>query len=103
MSSVHSAGAPAASFDDVVSVLRSAGEPTRLRLLALLSVGEATVKDLTEVLAQSQPRVSRHSQAAHRSRGWWSGLPEGAWAYYRLVDDGGCAAGLTRRGGCWAN
>ena len=44
MSIVQFAAPPAASFDDVVSVLRSAGEPTRLRLLALLSLGEATVK-----------------------------------------------------------
>lgn len=85
----------AASFDDVVSVLRSAGEPTRLRLLALLSLGEATVKDLTEVLAQSQPRVSRHLKLLTEA-GLVERLPEGAWAYYRLVDDGPAAL-LARR------
>jgi DNA-binding transcriptional ArsR family regulator len=45
---------------DLVGVLRAAGETTRLRLLALLADGEQSVKDLTEILGQSQPRVSRH-------------------------------------------
>lgn len=91
MSIVRLTGEPAASFDDVVSVLRSAGEPTRLRLLALLSLGEATVKDLTEVLAQSQPRVSRHLKLLTEA-GLVERLPEGAWAYYRLVDEGAASA-----------
>ena len=43
-----------------MGVLRAAGETTRLRLLALLADGEQSVKDLTEILGQSQPRVSRH-------------------------------------------
>jgi ubiquinone/menaquinone biosynthesis C-methylase UbiE len=76
-----------ARFDDLVAALRSAGEPTRLRLLALLAVGEATVKDLTEVLAQSQPRVSRHLKLMTEA-GLIQRMPEGAWAYYRLAEDG---------------
>ena len=43
-----------------VEAFKAAGEPTRLRLLALLSAGELTVKDLTDILGQSQPRISRH-------------------------------------------
>jgi ArsR family transcriptional regulator len=74
-------------FDDLVVVLRSAGEPTRLRLLALLAGGEATVKDLVEVLAQSQPRVSRHLKLMTEA-GLIQRLPEGAWAYYRLAEEG---------------
>ena len=35
-------------------------EPTRYRLLALLSHGELTVGEIAEVLSQSQPRISRH-------------------------------------------
>ncbi len=76
-----------AGFDDLVSALRSAGEPTRLRLLALLAAGEATVKDLTEVLAQSQPRVSRHLKLMSEA-GLIRRLPEGAWAYYRVAEEG---------------
>lgn len=37
-------------LDALVDVLKAAGEPTRLRLLALLSAGELTVTDLTEIL-----------------------------------------------------
>jgi ubiquinone/menaquinone biosynthesis C-methylase UbiE len=40
--------------------LKAAGESTRLRLLALLDRGEFNVKDLTHILGQSQPRLSRH-------------------------------------------
>ena len=47
-------------LDDSVSALKAAADPTRLRLLALLAAGEATVGELQAVLAQSQPRVSRH-------------------------------------------
>ena len=37
-------------LDALVDVLRAAGEPTRLRLLALLAAGDVTVTDLTEIL-----------------------------------------------------
>ncbi|MFD2030390.1 ArsR/SmtB family transcription factor [Ancylobacter dichloromethanicus] len=40
--------------------LKAAGEDTRLRLLALIGEGELTVSELTEILGQSQPRISRH-------------------------------------------
>ena len=43
-----------------VGVLKAVAEPTRLRLLALLVRGELNVKDLTRILNQSQPRISRH-------------------------------------------
>ncbi len=48
------------SFDDTVAALKAAAEPTRLRILALLSTIDLTVGELSAVLAQSQPRVSRH-------------------------------------------
>src|ERR1700749_2751215 len=73
---------PAASL---VSVLRAAGEGTRLRLLALLAEGEHSVKDLTEILGQSQPRVSRHLKLL-ADAGLVTRNAEGAWAYYRLAD-----------------
>ena len=40
--------------------LRAVAEPTRLRLLALCAEGEFTVSELTQIVGQSQPRVSRH-------------------------------------------
>lgn len=72
---------------DLVGVLRAAGETTRLRLLALLADGEQSVKDLTEILGQSQPRVSRHLKLL-ADAGLINRNAEGAWAYYGLAPDG---------------
>lgn len=70
-----------------VGVLKAAGESTRLRLLALLADGDHSVKDLTEILDQSQPRVSRHLKLL-ADAGLIQRHAEGAWAYYRLAPDG---------------
>lgn len=51
-------------LDKLVDLLKAAGEPTRFRLLALLAAGDLTVTDLTEILGQSQPRISRHLKLA---------------------------------------
>jgi ArsR family transcriptional regulator len=45
---------------EVVRALKGAAEPTRLRLLWLLSHGELTVGEICSVLGQSQPRISHH-------------------------------------------
>jgi DNA-binding transcriptional ArsR family regulator/SAM-dependent methyltransferase len=82
-----------AGFGAWVEVLRAAGEETRLRLLALLADGEHSVKDLTEILGQSQPRVSRHLKLLVDA-GLVDRNAEGAWAYYRLAE--GEPAELTR-------
>lgn len=70
--------------------LRAAGEPTRLRLLALCARGELTVTELTQILGQSQPRVSRHLKLLCDA-GLLYRLAEGTWAFYRLAegDEGG--------------
>ena len=47
-------------MDELLTALRAAGEPTRLRILATLASGELAVSELTQVLLQSQPRISRH-------------------------------------------
>ena len=44
----------------MIEVLRAAGESTRLRILWLLAREELAVMELSRVLEQSQPRVSRH-------------------------------------------
>ena len=69
----------------LVGALKAAGESTRLRLLALLAEGEHSVKDLTEILGQSQPRVSRHLKLL-ADAGLVTRIAEGAWAYYRLAE-----------------
>lgn len=71
----------------LVGVLKAAGESTRLRLLALLADGDHSVKDLTEILDQSQPRVSRHLKLL-ADAGLVQRHAEGAWAYYGLAPSG---------------
>lgn len=74
-------------LNKLVGVLKAAGEDTRLRLLALLADGDHSVKDLTEILDQSQPRVSRHLKLL-ADAGLVQRHAEGAWAYYRLAPEG---------------
>ncbi|MFZ1105180.1 MAG: metalloregulator ArsR/SmtB family transcription factor [Hyphomicrobiaceae bacterium] len=70
-----------------VGVLKAVAEPTRLRLLALLARGELNVKDLTRILNQSQPRISRHLKLLAEA-GLIERAPEGSWVYFRLADAG---------------
>ena len=48
------------TMEHLLSSLRAAAEPTRLRLLALAARGAFCVMEFTEILGQSQPRLSRH-------------------------------------------
>ena len=66
--------------------LRAAAEPTRLRLLAACANGEMTVGELTEVLGQSQPRVSRHLKLMCEA-GLLDRFKEGTWVFYRMSDE----------------
>lgn len=70
------------SQKDLLTALKAAGDDTRLRLLVLLSETEHNVKDLTEILGQSQPRLSRHLKLL-TSAGLIERFQEGAWVYYR--------------------
>ena len=72
-------------LDRALKQLEAAAEPSRLRLLALLLPGEATVGDLVEVLGQSQPRVSRHLRLLSEA-GLVESFREGRSIYYRLAD-----------------
>ena len=72
---------------EVLAGLRAAGESTRLRLLFVLSQGEFNVTELTEILSQSQPRVSRHLKLM-ADAGLLERYREGSWALFRLSRDG---------------
>ncbi|CAN7359906.1 ArsR/SmtB family transcription factor [Neorhizobium sp. LjRoot104] len=78
------------ALDTLVDVLKTAGEPTRFRLLALLAAGDLTVTDLTEILGQSQPRISRHLKLL-AEESLIDRYQEGAWAYFRLKQEGKAA------------
>jgi ArsR family transcriptional regulator len=73
-----------------VAALKSIAEPTRLRILALLAHGELTVKDLTRILGQSQPRISRHLKLLGDA-GLLERAPEGSWVYFRLAQSQGAS------------
>ncbi|HEY0523706.1 MAG TPA: metalloregulator ArsR/SmtB family transcription factor [Stellaceae bacterium] len=74
-------------MEAVLAALRAAAESTRLRLLLLLSRGELTVGDLTQILGQSQPRVSRHLKLLCEA-GLLDRFREGNRVFYRLADHG---------------
>ena len=63
--------------------LKAVAEPTRLRLLALCAAGELTVGEITEILGQSQPRVSRHLKVL-RDAGLLHRYREQHWVYHRV-------------------
>src|SRR5215467_16178313 len=63
--------------------LRAAGEPSRLRLLALCADAALSVSDLAQVLKQSEPRVSRHLKVLCES-GLLERLRQGQWVHYRV-------------------
>jgi DNA-binding transcriptional ArsR family regulator len=66
----------------MVQALKSAAEPTRLRLLALLGHGELQVGEICRVLGQSQPRVSRHLRLLTEA-GFLDRFREQQCVYYR--------------------
>jgi ubiquinone/menaquinone biosynthesis C-methylase UbiE len=77
-------------FELLNGALKAAGEATRLRILALLAEAELTVSDLTDILRQSQPRISRHLRLLSEA-GLIDRFREGSWAFFRLGERGGPA------------
>src|SRR4051812_43889020 len=77
-------------FDALNGALKAAGEETRLRILVLLAEAELTVSDLTQILRQSQPRISRHLKLLVEA-GLIERFREGAWAFFRLAERGASA------------
>lgn len=75
-----------ATYRNLLDALRAAAEPTRLRLLGILAQSELTVTEITQVLGQSQPRVSRHLRLLCDA-GLLDRVPEGSWVFYRLADE----------------
>jgi ArsR family transcriptional regulator len=77
-------------MDELLAMLRAAGDPTRLRLILLLREAELTVSELTQILGQSQPRVSRHLKLLCEA-GLLQRFKEGSWVFYRAAHRGECA------------
>lgn len=71
---------------DLLNALKAIGEETRLRILALCARDQINVSDLTQILGQSQPRVSRHLKLL-TDAGLLERFREGPFAYFRLRRD----------------
>lgn len=80
-------------MDALLAMLRAAADPTRLRLLLLLREAELTVSELTQILGQSQPRVSRHLKLLCEAQ-LLQRFKEGSWVFYRCAQQG-CSAQLA--------
>jgi ArsR family transcriptional regulator len=74
-------------MDQLLASLRAAAEPTRLRLLALAGRGAFCVMEFTEILGQSQPRLSRHLKLLCDC-GLLDRLREGTNVWFTLPADG---------------
>ena len=71
----------------LLTKLRAISETTRLRILHLLTLGEFTVSELTRILNQSQPRVSRHLKLM-ADAGLIERHKEASWVIVRLAGSG---------------
>jgi DNA-binding transcriptional ArsR family regulator len=69
----------------VAKYFRAFGDPTRLRILEILSQGERSVGDLVELIGAPQPKVSSHLACLR-----WCGFVEGRREFrtvrYRIKD-----------------
>jgi ubiquinone/menaquinone biosynthesis C-methylase UbiE len=84
------AAAVANTTEQLVGMLRAAGDTTRVRLLLLLCEAELTVSELIQILGQSQPRVSRHLKLLGEA-GLLERFKEGTWVFYRAAEKGEAA------------
>lgn len=83
-----------ASMEAILIALRACAEPTRLRLLALAARGVFCVVELTDILGQSQPRLSRHLkllcdagvlERVREGSNVWFGLPPESGMVHELL------------------
>ncbi|MEQ8820691.1 MAG: metalloregulator ArsR/SmtB family transcription factor [Sumerlaeia bacterium] len=80
------AAASSAPLADLSRLLKTLGDPTRLRILRLLAEAELSVMELAEVAQLSQPRISNHLKVL-REEGLVQERRQGPWRHYRLDRD----------------
>jgi ArsR family transcriptional regulator len=74
-------------MDAQVELFQALGDPTRLRLVNLLTqTGEICVCELVDALELPQYNVSRHLQILLKA-GWLEDRKVGKWVYYRVARD----------------
>ena len=64
-------------MDDLLALLRAAGEPTRLRILSILSTGEMTVSEMTQAFCRAS-HAFRGISNCWPMPGWSCGFPKEA-------------------------
>ena len=69
-------------MNKLIDSLKAVAEPTRLRLMNLCSKTQLSASDLTKILGQSQPRISRHLKVLS-SAGLLNNSQEGRWSFFR--------------------
>src|ERR1700730_11520280 len=70
---------------DVTSIGQAIVDPTRVRIIAALRLGELCVCELVDALEISQSTLSSHLQVL-RQTGLVTTRKEGRWIYYSLTD-----------------
>lgn len=65
-------------------LFRALADPTRLRLINLMSTQEICVCYFTEVIGAPQPKISRHLAYLRRA-GLVAARRQGKWMHYRLI------------------
>jgi len=71
------------SIDKISRRLKAISDPTRIKILLLLSRKECCVCELTEAIGFSQPTISRHLSLLERE-GFISGKRDKNWIIYRI-------------------
>ena len=82
----------------LIGGLKAAGEPTRLRILALLRHGDLAVGELARILDQSQPRLSHHLKSLTQAA-WLNGSLRALGYFTEFSVEGGltgCCRGSFR-------
>lgn len=90
---------PVAEAERIAHLFKALGDPTRIRLLSLISSaegGEACVCDLTDPVGLSQGTVSHHMKIL-TDAGLVTREQRGKWAYFSLAEGGLDAAGEALR------
>jgi SAM-dependent methyltransferase len=75
------------STGQLITQLKALADPIRLRIVALCSATECSVTELTQVMSQSQPRISQHLKQICDS-GILERFRDGQFVYYRLLKRG---------------
>ncbi len=77
-----------ATTETLLQRLKTLGDPTRLRLLALCHQGECSVSELTRIIGQSQPRISQQLKLLCEA-GLLRRFLDGKRVFYRVAESGG--------------